>query len=56
MVIIGGGITGLVAAKNLAKSGLKILLVEQKHFLGGYALSEEFKKSIIQIHSNLSKN
>ena len=43
VVIIGGGITGLVAAKNLAKSGLKILLVEQKHFLGGYALSEEFK-------------
>ena len=40
VVIIGGGITGLVAAKNLAKSGLKILLVEQKHFLGGYALSE----------------
>ena len=27
VVIIGGGITGLVAANNLAKSGLKILLV-----------------------------
>ena len=43
IVIVGGGITGLVAAKNFAKLGLKILLAEQKHFLGGYALSDEFK-------------
>ena len=43
VVIVGGGISGLVTAKNLASLGLKILLVEQKHFFGGYALSEEFK-------------
>ncbi len=43
IVIVGGGITGLITARNLAKSGLKILLVEQKHFLGGYAFSDEFK-------------
>ena len=52
ILIVGGGIAGLVTAKNLAKIGLKILLVEQKHFLGGYTLSDEFKinkKGILDI-------
>src|SRR5689334_14975635 len=35
-VIIGAGIGGLVAANLLAKSGLRVLLVEQHYMVGGY--------------------
>lgn len=41
IIIIGGGHNGLVAACYLAKSGLKTLVVERRHTIGGGAVSEE---------------
>ena len=43
VLIVGAGISGLLMTYELAKSGLNVLLVEQKHYLGGYALSEDFE-------------
>ena len=37
-LIIGGGISGIIAACNLAKQGFEIFLIEKKSFLGGLAL------------------
>jgi phytoene dehydrogenase-like protein len=34
--VIGGGIGGLVCANLLARSGLRVLLIEQHYMLGGY--------------------
>ncbi|MCP4427628.1 MAG: NAD(P)/FAD-dependent oxidoreductase [Chloroflexi bacterium] len=41
VIIIGGGHNGLTAAAYLAKSGRKVLVLEQRHILGGAAVSEE---------------
>jgi phytoene dehydrogenase-like protein len=35
-VVIGGGIGGLICGNLLARSGLRVLLVEQHYMLGGY--------------------
>ncbi len=46
VLVIGAGISGLIAAKTAAKSGFKTLLVEEKSYLGGstiYQDSEFFK-------------
>jgi phytoene dehydrogenase-like protein len=40
-VIIGGGHNGLVSAAYLARAGLKTLVLEKRHVLGGAAVSEE---------------
>jgi len=40
-VIVGGGHNGLVSAAYLAKAGRKVLVLEQRHVLGGAATSEE---------------
>src|SRR5919204_2076076 len=40
-VVIGGGHNGLVNASYLAKAGLKVLLLERRHLLGGATLTEE---------------
>jgi phytoene dehydrogenase-like protein len=40
-LIIGGGHNGLVSAAYLAKAGLKTLVLEQRHVLGGAAVTEE---------------
>lgn len=39
VVVIGGGIGGLVCANYLAKAGVKVILVEKHHTLGGYCSS-----------------
>jgi len=41
-VIIGGGHNGLVSAAYLARAGMKTLVLEQRHVLGGAAVTEEF--------------
>ncbi|MDO8669216.1 MAG: NAD(P)/FAD-dependent oxidoreductase [Candidatus Buchananbacteria bacterium] len=40
-VIIGGGHNGLVCAAYLAKHGLKVIVLEQRHILGGACITEE---------------
>jgi phytoene dehydrogenase-like protein len=40
-IIIGGGHNGLVNACYLAKSGLKTLLLEKRHLVGGATITEE---------------
>ena len=34
-LVIGGGVAGLVAARDLAQRGMKVTLVENRPFLGG---------------------
>src|SRR5213593_5048515 len=40
-IVIGGGHNGLVNAAYLAKAGLKVLVLERRHILGGATLTEE---------------
>jgi phytoene dehydrogenase-like protein len=40
-IIIGGGHNGLVSAAYLARAGLKTLVLEKRHLLGGAAVTEE---------------
>ena len=40
-VVIGGGHNGLVSAAYLARAGLKTLVLEKRHVLGGAAVTEE---------------
>jgi phytoene dehydrogenase-like protein len=40
-VVIGGGHNGLINAAYLARSGLKVLVLERRHLLGGATLTEE---------------
>ena len=40
-VIIGGGHNGLVSAAYLARAGMKTLVLEARHVLGGAAVTEE---------------
>lgn len=42
VVIIGGGHNGLVCATYLAKAGLSVTVLEQRHVVGGAAVTEEF--------------
>jgi phytoene dehydrogenase-like protein len=41
-LIIGGGHNGLVCAFYLARSGLKVRVLERRHVVGGAAVTEEF--------------
>ncbi len=40
-IVIGGGHNGLVNGAYLAKGGLKTLILEQRHLVGGAAITEE---------------
>jgi phytoene dehydrogenase-like protein len=40
-IVIGGGHNGLVNGAYLAKSGLKTLILERRHLVGGAAITEE---------------
>jgi phytoene dehydrogenase-like protein len=40
-IIIGGGHNGLVTAAYLARAGQRVLVLEQRHVLGGAAVTEE---------------
>src|SRR5258708_21965551 len=41
-IVIGGGHNGLTAAAHLAKAGIKTLVLERRHVVGGAAVSGEF--------------
>ncbi|MDH4309883.1 MAG: NAD(P)/FAD-dependent oxidoreductase, partial [Acidimicrobiia bacterium] len=43
VIVIGGGHNGLTNAAYLAKAGLKTLLLERRHLVGGAAITEELK-------------
>ncbi len=46
VLVVGAGISGIMAAKTAAKNGFKTLLVDEKPYLGGstiYQNSEQFK-------------
>jgi phytoene dehydrogenase-like protein len=40
-IVVGGGHNGLVSAAYLARAGLKTLVLERRHLLGGAAVTEE---------------
>jgi len=40
-VVVGGGHNGLVAAAYLAEAGMRTLVLERRHVLGGAAVTEE---------------
>ncbi len=40
-VVIGGGHNGLISGAYLARAGMKTLVLEQRHVLGGAAVTEE---------------
>lgn len=42
-IVVGGGHNGLVNAAYLAKSGQRVLVLEQRHLVGGAAITEELR-------------
>jgi phytoene dehydrogenase-like protein len=40
-IVIGGGHNGLISAAYLARAGMKTLVLEKRHLLGGAAVTEE---------------
>ena len=42
VLLVGGGHNGLVCATYLAKAGLKVIVLERRHVVGGAAVTEEF--------------
>lgn len=42
VIIIGAGVNGLTTATVLAKAGKRVLVVEQRHVVGGVCVTEEF--------------
>jgi phytoene dehydrogenase-like protein len=42
-IIVGGGHNGLVNGAYLAKAGLKTLILERRHLVGGAAITEELR-------------
>jgi phytoene dehydrogenase-like protein len=42
-IVIGGGHNGLVNGAYLAKNGLKTLILERRHLVGGAAITEELR-------------
>ncbi len=42
-IVVGGGHNGLVNGAYLAKSGLKTLIIERRHLVGGAAITEELR-------------
>jgi phytoene dehydrogenase-like protein len=49
IVIIGGGLSGYVAANYLAKAGFSILLLERGNKVGGRARTDEMKQQYFNL-------
>ena len=50
-IVIGGGHNGLVNGAYLAKAGLKTVVLEKRHLVGGAAITEELKPGFKFIRS-----
>ena len=50
VAVLGGGITGLTAAQELSKKGLKVVLIERNPILGGLLYSVKAGKSYIEAY------
>ena len=48
-IVVGGGHNGLVSAAYLARGGLRTLLIEARHAVGGTAASEQFAGAMVNI-------
>jgi phytoene dehydrogenase-like protein len=46
VIVIGGGLAGLTSAALLAKSGRRVLVVEQHHLLGGLHCTDEIAPGV----------
>ena len=44
VVVVGGGISGLVAARQVARKGRRVLLVEARHRVGGRVLNHHLRE------------
>src|SRR5215213_6456692 len=42
-IVVGGGHNGLTNAAYLSKAGLRVLVLEQRHLVGGAAITEELR-------------
>ena len=42
-IVVGGGHNGLTNGAYLAKAGLKTLILERRHLVGGAAITEELR-------------
>ena len=42
-IVVGGGHNGLTNASYLAKAGLRTLVLERRHLVGGAAITEELR-------------
>ena len=40
-IVVGGGHNGLINGAYLAKAGLRTLILERRHLVGGAAITEE---------------
>jgi monoamine oxidase len=47
VVVVGGGISGLVAARRVASRGRSVLLVEARHRVGGRVLNHHLKSNAV---------
>ena len=43
-IVVGGGHNGLTNASYLAKAGLRTLVLERRHLVGGAAITEELRR------------
>jgi protoporphyrinogen/coproporphyrinogen III oxidase len=48
VVVVGGGITGLVAARTLARTGVPVILLEASDRLGGKILTSRYKGAALE--------
>ena len=46
-IVVGGGHNGLVNAGYLAKAGLRTLVLERRHLVGGAAITEELRAGLL---------
>ena len=46
-IVVGGGHNGLTNAAYLAKAGLRTLVLERRHLVGGAAITEELRPGLL---------